>query len=103
MTAKLVVLYGVPADPAAFDTYYAEHHLPLVKGVPGLAGASSSVGPVGSPEGPAPYHQVSTYTWASMDDLQGGLGSAAGDAAAADLANFASGGATLLIFEEQDL
>jgi hypothetical protein len=33
------------------------------------------------------------------DDLQAGLGSLAGQAAAADVANFASGGVTLMIAE----
>ena len=101
MTAKLLVLYNPPEDPAAFAAYYVDRHLPLVKQVPGLRSAASSVGPIGTPEGPAPYHQISVYTFDSMADLQQGLGSPEGAAAAADLPNYATGGATLLVYEEQ--
>jgi uncharacterized protein (TIGR02118 family) len=33
---KLIALYRTPPDPAAFDKYYADVHLPLVKKIPGL-------------------------------------------------------------------
>jgi len=44
---------------------------------------------------------VFTGTFDSMADLQQGLSSPEGTAAAADIANFATGGAVLLTFEEQ--
>lgn len=103
MSAKLLVLYGPPTDPQAFDDYYFGTHLPLVKAVPGLVSAASNDGPVGAPGGPAPYYRVSSYTWSSMAELQDGLASPEGGAAAGDLPNFATGGATLLVFDEQDV
>jgi len=103
MTAKLLVLYSAPADPAAFDAYYVEHHLPLVRAVAGLRAVTRNAGPIGTPGGPSTYHQVSTYTFDSMADLQQGLGSAEGQTAAADLANFAPAGTELLVFEEDTL
>jgi uncharacterized protein (TIGR02118 family) len=33
--ADLVVLYKTPNDPAAFDKYYFENHIPLAKKLPG--------------------------------------------------------------------
>jgi uncharacterized protein (TIGR02118 family) len=33
---KLVVLYGRPEDPDAFERYYADTHTALAKAVPGL-------------------------------------------------------------------
>ena len=33
---KLLVLYGHPKDPAAFDKYYQEVHIPLAKRMQGL-------------------------------------------------------------------
>jgi len=33
---KLLVLYPYPDDPQAFLDYYRQHHLPLVKQLPGL-------------------------------------------------------------------
>jgi uncharacterized protein (TIGR02118 family) len=33
---KLVVAYGPPEDPAAFDTHYSSNHRPLVDKIPNL-------------------------------------------------------------------
>ena len=33
---RLLVLYNPPEDPAAFDKYYNEIHIPLAKQMPGL-------------------------------------------------------------------
>src|SRR5689334_22604991 len=33
---KLVVSYGAPDDPAAFDQHYASTHIPLVQKIPNL-------------------------------------------------------------------
>jgi uncharacterized protein (TIGR02118 family) len=99
--AKLVVLYSRPTDPAAFDAYYESRHLPNVKRVPGLRAFEISTGPVTSPTGPAPYHLVAILSFDSMTALQTGLASPQGQAAVADVANFASGGATMLLFEDK--
>jgi uncharacterized protein (TIGR02118 family) len=103
MTAKLLVLYPTPQDPAAFDAYYVKHHLPLVRAVAGLRTITRNRGPIGAPGGPSTYHQVSTYVFGSMAELQQGLGSPEGQAAAADLANFAPKGTEMLLFEEHEL
>jgi uncharacterized protein (TIGR02118 family) len=101
--AKLIVLYNQPVDPAAFDAYYESRHVPIAKRIPGLRALDISTGPVMTPAGPGPYHVVGTLSFDSMSALQAGLGSPEGQAAAADLANFASGGATLLLFEDKAL
>ncbi|SER17828.1 EthD family reductase [Microlunatus flavus] len=103
MTAKLLVLYPAPPDAAAFDAYYVEHHLPLVRAVAGLQAITRNLGPIGAPGGPSTYHQASAYTFASMAELQQGLGSPEGQAAAADLANYAPKGTEMLVFEEGTL
>jgi uncharacterized protein (TIGR02118 family) len=36
MTARFIVLYGTPADPAAFDRYCRDVHIPLSRHLPGL-------------------------------------------------------------------
>lgn len=33
---RITIQYGAPADPAAFDTYYTETHIPLASTLPGL-------------------------------------------------------------------
>jgi uncharacterized protein (TIGR02118 family) len=99
MSAQLRVLCNTPTDPAAFKAYYNDHHLPLA--VPGLRAATRSAGPIAGPGGPSEHHLVFTGTFDSMTDLQQGLSSPEGTAAAADMVNFATGGAGLLTFEEQ--
>jgi uncharacterized protein (TIGR02118 family) len=104
MTAKLLVLYGPPEDATAFDDHYQQTHVPLATKVPGLRSYTISAGPVMTPDGPAQaVHRVATLTWDTLEELQAGLGSPEGGAAAADVAGFATGGATLLIFDERNL
>ena len=100
--AKLVVLYKKPTDPKAFDDYYATTHIPLAKKVPGLKSYEVSDGPVVNPAGASPYHLVATLEIASMADLQSGLASAEGRAAAGDIAKFATGGVEMLVFDTKD-
>ncbi len=98
--ATLLVLYKTPADPAAFDKYYAETHIPLANKIPGLRGYRVSKGTVGTPAGASNVHLVATLTFDSLAALQAGLGSPEGAAAAGDLPNFASGGADLYMFDD---
>ena len=98
--ATLLVLYKTPKDPAAFDRYYAEIHIPLAKKIPGLRSYRVSKGAVGTPAGASDVHLVATLTFDNLAALQAGLGAPEGAAAAGDLANFASGGADLLMFDD---
>ena len=98
--AQILVLYNTPADPAAFDSYYRQTHIPLAQKVPGLRSYSINDGPVQALAGSAPY-LVAILTFDSMADVNAALASPEGQAAAADLANFASGGATLLIYDSK--
>ena len=100
--AKLVVLYKTPKDKAAFDAYYKATHIPLANKIPGLKKYEISSGAVSTPAGPADIHLVATLTFDSMADIQAALGSPEGQAAAGDLANFASGGADLYMFDSKD-
>ena len=98
--ATLLVLYKTPTDAAAFDKYYAETHIPLANKIPGLRSYRVSKGAVATPAGASNVHLVATLTFGGMADLQAGLGSPQGAAAAGDLANFATGGADLLMFDD---
>jgi len=97
---QILVLYNSPADPAAFDRYYHETHIPIAKKIPGLRSYTISNGTVHALAGTAP-HLVAILEFDSMADVTAALASAEGQATAADLQNFASGGATLLIYEEK--
>ena len=94
--AQVLVLYNTPAEPAAFDRCYHETHIPLARKIPGLRACLVSTSPVQALAGSAPY-LVAILNFDSMADLSAALASPEGQAAAADLPNFASGGATLLI------
>jgi uncharacterized protein (TIGR02118 family) len=98
--AQLLVLYNTPADPAAFDHYYHHTHIGLAKKIPGLRSYVISNGPVQAPTGTAP-HLVAILEFDSLTDLNAAVESPEGRAAAADLSNFASGGATLLIYDSK--
>ena len=96
---QLVVCYGAPDDPSAFDRYYAETHVPLVHKIPGLHRFEAGK-VLGTPDGsPAPYYWIAELTFDSGGDLEAAMGSPEGQAAGADVAVFASGGATLMIVE----
>lgn len=97
--AKLVVLYKTPKDKAAFDAYYKATHIPLAYKIPGVKSYEISDGVVANAAGASDVHLAAILTFDSLADLQAGLGSAEGQAAAGDLANFATGGADLYMFE----
>ncbi len=98
--AQVLVLYNAPADPAAFDRYYHQTHIPIAKKIPGLRSYVISNGTVQALVGTAP-HLVAILQFDSMADVNAALASPEGQAAAADLPNFASGGASLLIYDDK--
>lgn len=98
---KLTVLYGQPEDPAAFDQYYEDNHTPLVEKIPNLQRFEAAK-VVGTPDGSQPeYYSVAELWFESMEQFQDAFGSEEGQAAAGDVPNFATGGATLLVCEVQ--
>lgn len=100
--ARIVALYPAPQDPAEFDRYYETKHVELAQRMPKLRSIELSKGPVISPTG-GTYHRVGTLRFDSMDDLQEAVESPQGQATAADLSNFATGGVTLLFFDTIDI
>jgi uncharacterized protein (TIGR02118 family) len=92
----LTVCYGHPADPAAFDAYYTGIHQPLAEKIPGVL--SYTIRHCASLDGSAPpYYLLAELSFASQEALGAGLASAEGHAAAADVPNFATGGATMFV------
>ena len=99
MSAQILVMYKPPKDPAAFDDYYDRVHTPLAKKIPGLKTLSIGRTPVTPTGDPSPYYLIAELNYASMAELQAGMGSPEGKATADDLANFAHAGVDILIFE----
>lgn len=100
--AKLMVFYRAPKDAAAFDRYYATTHVPLAKSIPGLVQLETSQGPV-TTAGETAYHLVAILHFSSMQSLGAALASPEGQAAKADIGNFADGGADLMFFDTVQL
>jgi uncharacterized protein (TIGR02118 family) len=96
---KLVVAYGAPDDAAGFEAYYASTHAPLAQKIPNLDRFEAGK-VLGTPDGsPAPYFFIAELWFESIEVLQASMASPEGEAAGADVANFATGGATLMIAE----
>ena len=90
----IVVLFGHPTDPAVFEEYYLGTHVPLAQQMPGLIEIVG--GPMlGTLEGGDPEHyRIAILRFPTGADLEASVASAEGQAAFADVANFATGGAT---------
>jgi uncharacterized protein (TIGR02118 family) len=101
--ARLVVMYKTPADAAAFDKYYFEKHVPLANKIPGLKKYEVNRGPVATPAGPSGIHLIAILHFDDMAAIEKAFASAEGQAAAADLPNFASGGADLYFFDTREV
>ena len=100
---RLLVLYGQPKDPAAFDKYYKEKHIPIAKRMKGLK--KWTIGKVqGTPDGkPAPCYYVADLYMESRAAFERLLASPEGQAAVADVPNYATGGATFLYTEIEEV
>ncbi|WP_446665655.1 EthD family reductase [Flexivirga sp. B27] len=96
---SLIVTYGQPDDPAAFDSYYTSTHKPLVDKIPGLQGWHA--GHCSTTDGSeSPYYLIAVLNFATQEALTGGTSSPEGEAAVADVPNFATGGATMLVIDD---
>jgi uncharacterized protein (TIGR02118 family) len=98
MPVDLIVLYRPPADPKAFQRHYRAVHAPLVRAMPHLEAFETSTGAVETQNGD-PVHFVARLRFGSHADLAASMGSPEGEAALADLANFAQAGAVVVTAE----
>lgn len=96
---QLTVLYHHPEDPAAFDKHYDDVHAPLANKLPGLRRYTISR-PSPGPDGSKPaYHLVAVLEFDDVAAMGAAMGGPEGQAAAADMGNFAQAGATMLTGE----
>jgi len=101
--AQLLVLYKTPKDPAHFDKYYFETHVPLAKKLPGLRKYEISKGAVATPGGPSGLHLIAILSFDSVADILAAFKSPEGKVTAADVPKFASGGVEMNIYETKDV
>ncbi|WP_406089467.1 EthD family reductase [Streptomyces sp. NBC_01013] len=98
---KLVVLYSEPADPEHFRDYYVTNHLPLVMSWPGLLAWRYSFD-VTATMGEASYFAVFEGDFADAAAMTAARASPHGRRVAADVANYATGGAVVIHYPVQD-
>ena len=100
MVHRLVVSYGQPEDPAAFDAHYRDTHAPLALAQPGVVrftfGHPRSLDPSQEP----PY-LVAELDFDSEQAMGESMASPEGRAAGKDIAHFATGGVTFVHFDVQ--
>ena len=92
---KATLLYGHPSDADAFEKYYADIHLPIafqMKGLERMELTKFQSSPDGSL---SPYYRMAELYFADAAAMGTTMSSTEGQAAAADLSNFANGGVTM--------
>ena len=102
MSLKVVVCYGHPDDPEAFDAYYRDTHMPLARKIPGLSdftwGKCSALD-----GGTPPYYAVASLVFPDAATMKSGLQSEEMKQAGKDVRNFATGGVTMYVQEEESV
>lgn len=101
--AQLLVLYKTPKDPAAFDKYYFATHVPIAKKLPSLRKYEVNQGPVATPAGPSGIHLIAVLHFDNMTAIGAAFASPEGQAAAADVPKFATGGADMMMFDTKEV
>jgi uncharacterized protein (TIGR02118 family) len=92
----LMVCYGHPTDPAAFDAHYTSTHAPLAEKIPGMS--SFTYRHTTSIDGSQPpYYLIAELSFPSAEAMGASLGSPEAQAATADVPNFATGGVTMFV------
>jgi uncharacterized protein (TIGR02118 family) len=96
---KVTVLYDQPEDPAAFEKYYLETHIPEhgMK-IPNVTRLEASK-VVANPGEQPPFYRTADLYFEDMASFQASMGSPISQAAIADLDNFAKGRHKMLIAE----
>jgi len=101
MAYRISIGYKQPADPEAFDTYYNEKHLPLASQIPGVT--RFAAGKTETFDGTTPdNYLIAEISFESKEKALAALASPEGQAATADLGNFATGGAAIH-FSNEDI
>jgi uncharacterized protein (TIGR02118 family) len=95
---RLLVLYPPPTDPDHFRSYYEATHLKLVEKLPGLLGFRYGFD-VAAGEGDSPYFCIFEGDFDDAAAMDAALESPPGQAALADIPNYATGGAVPLNYE----
>jgi uncharacterized protein (TIGR02118 family) len=98
---KLIALYHQPNDRRHFRDHLQNVHLPLVVAFPGLRSLRVAYD-VASAAGDSPYFAIVECEFDDQAALNAALTSKEGQAAAADVPNYAGAGVTILTFAPEN-
>ncbi len=99
---KIIAIYGVPKDTAAFEQHYREVHTPLTKNMPGIE--KFVVNRVlGSPQGNPSQYIIAEMIFNDKDTLEKAMASPEGRQSGRDAIQMATGGITFLTVESQEV
>ena len=73
---KITVLYGAPKDPARFEKYYAETHMPMVYAVKEIKRTELATGLPGPGGSPPPFYRITELWFDSAEQLEQVAGTA---------------------------
>jgi uncharacterized protein (TIGR02118 family) len=94
---KVTVLYGAPKDPAAFETYYAKTHMPMVYAVKGISKVELGKPLPGPDAKPPAFYRITELWFDNPPAMQNVMARPEWKKIVDDVPNFASGGATILV------
>ena len=99
---KLLVIYPVPGDVAAFEHIYQTEHVPLAAA--NLVGKIKMVGTrvLGSPQGVPPFYRIVEVYFESMAALEACAASDGGKQTLALAVQISSGGPPILLIAEEE-
>lgn len=100
---RVTVLYGTPIDVDTFDSYYRNVHMPIARKIEGLTASTLTWANDQSGDLTPGIHLIADLHAESKDDMDRVFASEQGSAAAADIANFATGGVTFVYGEEESV
>lgn len=100
---RVSVIYGTPTDPKEFDEYYRSVHIPLARKMQGLTRwtLTWSTGQDGHLE--QDIYLIADLYAESKDAMDAIFASPEGQAAAADVPKFATGGSTMVFGDEEQV
>jgi len=98
---KLTVLYGHPKSASDFEKYYAETHLPIAAQMKDVRRIELSK-VTGAPDGSkAAFYRMAELYFDDQDHMKKVMATPEGQRTVADLANFATGGVTVMVADVQ--
>jgi uncharacterized protein (TIGR02118 family) len=94
---KLTVLFGAPKDPAEFEKYYLQIHMPMAAAVKDIKRVELAVGLPGPDGKPPAFYRITELWFDSPELFKQVTATPQWKAVVDDVPKFASGGATVLV------